>query len=130
LNTQINAVMSDDIDPTTVTNSSITVTPSGGSPVAGTVTLASDGVTLTFVPSAPLAPSKLHNVSVSGFKDTEGNTVTTFSSSFTTGTTGYPNGSFTVVSTSPVSGATGVSVTSPATFTMTNFINAASVNPN
>ena len=54
LNAQIIAVMSDDIDPTTVTNSSITVTPSGGSAIAGTVTLASDGVTLTFVPAAAL----------------------------------------------------------------------------
>jgi len=128
INTRVVAVMSDDIDPTTVTNSSITVTPSGGSPVAGTVTLASDGVTLTFVPSAPLAVSKLHNVSVGGFKDTEGNAVTTSNTSFTTGTTGY--GSFSVVSTSPVSGATGVSVTSPVTLTMNNLINAASVNPN
>jgi hypothetical protein len=130
INTQVVAVMSDDIDPTTVTNSSITVTPSGGSPVAGTVSLASDGVTLTFVPSAPLAVSKLHNVSVGGFKDTEGNSVTTFNSSFTTGTTGYGSGSFTVVSTSPASGATGVSVTSPVTLTMSNLIHAASVNPN
>ena len=129
INTQVVAVMSDDIDPTTVTNSSITVTPSGGSALAGTVTLASDGVTLTFVPSAPLAVSKLHNVSVSGFKDTEGNAVTTFTSSFTTGTTGYGSGSFTLVSTTPVNGATGVSVTSPVTFTMSNLINAASVNP-
>ncbi|MGD0790986.1 MAG: Ig-like domain-containing protein [Terriglobales bacterium] len=129
INTQVVAVMSDDIDPTTVTNSSITVTPSGGSAIAGTVTLASDGVTLTFVPSAPLAVSKLHNVSVSGFKDTEGNPVTTFTSSFTTGTTSYGSGSFTLVSTSPVNGATGVSVTSPVTFTMNNLINAASVNP-
>jgi large repetitive protein len=130
LNTLITAVMSDDIDTTTVTNGSITVTPSGGSAIAGTVTLAADGVTLTFVPTAPLTASKLYNVSVGGFKDTEGNTVTTFTSSFTTGTTGYSNGSFTLVSMSPANGATGVSVTSPVTFTMSNLINAASVNPN
>ena len=40
LNAQITAVMSNNIDPTSVTNSSITVTPSGGSAIAGTVTLA------------------------------------------------------------------------------------------
>ena len=129
LNARIIAVMSDDIDPTTVTNSSITVTPSGSSAIAGTVTLASDGVTLTFAPAALLTASKLYNVSVGGFKDTEGNAVTTFTSSFTTGTTSYGSGSFTVVSTSPATGATGVSVTSPVTVTMTNLINAASVNP-
>src|SRR4029077_2502684 len=101
LNTLVIAVMSDDIDATTVTNSSITVTPSGGSAIAGTITLAADGVTLTFTPTAPLTASQLYNVSVGGFKDTEGNTVTTFTSSFTTGTTGYSSGSFSVVSTSP-----------------------------
>jgi len=127
-NTQVVAVMGDNIDPTTVTNSSITVTPSGGSAIAGTVTLASDCVTLTFVPNAALNPSTLYNVSVGGFKDIEGNIVTTFTSSFTTGTAGYGSGTFTLVSTSPVSGATGVSVTSPVTFTMSNLIDAASVN--
>ena len=130
LNAQIVAVMSKTIDPTSVTSSSITVTPSGGSAVAGTVTLAADGVTLTFVPTAPLTASKLHNVAVAGFKDIDGNAVTSFASSFTTGTVGYGSGSFTVSSTTPVSGATGVSVTSPVTFTMNNLINAASVNPN
>jgi YD repeat-containing protein len=130
LNAQITVVMNDDIDPTTVSNSSITVTPSGGSAITGTVTLASDGVTLTFVPAGALTASTVYNVSVGGFKDVEGNSVTTFTSSFTTGSTSYGAGSFTVVSTSPTNGSTGVSVTSPVTFTMTNLINAASVNPN
>jgi hypothetical protein len=130
LNAQINALVSDQIDPATVTNSSITVTPSGGSAIAGTVTLASNGVTLTFVPSAALTASTVYNVSVGGFTDVQGNSVTTFTSSFTTGTTTYGSGSFSTVSTSPANGATGVSVTSPVTFNMTNNINAASVNDN
>ena len=128
LNTQVIAVMSDSIDPTTVTNSSITVTPSGGSAIAGTVTLASDGITLTFAPAATLTASTPYSVSVGGFKDAEGNTVTTFPSSFTTGIASA--GSFTVLSTSPVSGAIGISVTSPVTITMSNPINPASVNSN
>ena len=127
LNGQIAAAMSDDIDPTTVSNSSITVTPSGGSAIAGTVTLA-NGASLTFVPSAALTASTVYNVSVGGFKDAEGNTVTTFTSSFITGTVAFGTGSFTVSATTPVSGATGVSVTSPVTFTMTNLINPASAN--
>jgi large repetitive protein len=128
INTQVAATMSDDIDPTSVNNSSITVK-QGSTTVAGTVTLATNGTTLTFVPSAPLSVSTLYNVTVGGFKDTEGNAVTAFNSSFTTGTGGYANGSFSLVSTSPASGATGVSVTSPVTFTMTNLINGASVTP-
>ena len=130
LNAQISAVMSKNIDPTTVTNSSIYGHTKGGSAVAGTVKLASDGVTLTFVPTAALTASTVYNVSVSGFEDIDGNAVTAFASSFTTGTSSYGSGSFTVVSTSPANGATNVSVTSPVTFTMSNLINAASVNPN
>jgi large repetitive protein len=130
LNADVVAVMSATIDPTSITNSSITVTPSGGSAIAGTVSLAADGVTLTFVPAAALTASKLYNVSVGGFNDVGGNTVTTFTSSFTTGTATYGSGSFNVVSTSPATGATGVSVTSPVTITMSNLIDAGSVNPN
>ncbi|HSZ60871.1 MAG TPA: Ig-like domain-containing protein [Terriglobales bacterium] len=130
LNASIVAMMSDEIDPTSISNSSITVTPSGGGAIAGTVSLASDGVTLTFVPSAALTASKAYSVSVGGFNDVQGNSVTTFTSSFTTGTTSYGSGSFSITSTSPTSGATGVSVTSPVTFNMTNLIDAASVNPN
>ena len=129
INAHVSAVMSDDIDPTSITNNSITVK-QGSTNIAGTITLASDGVTLTFVPTSALTASTLYNVTVGGFKDIEGNAVTTSNSSFTTGTTGYGSGTFTVVSTSPASGATGVSVTSPVTLNMTNLINAASVNPN
>ena len=128
LNTQVIAVMNDSIDPATITNNSLTVTPSGGSAIAGTVTLASDGVTLTFLPAAPLTASITYNVSVGGFKDVQGNTVTTFPSSFTTGTASA--GSFTVLSTSPINGAIGIPVTSPITITMSNPIDPASVNSN
>ena len=128
VNAQVVAVMSDSIDPTTVTNSSITVTPSGGSAVAGTVTLASDGVTLTFVPISALTNAKLYNVTVGGFNDVQSTPVTTFTSSFTTGSASYGSASFTLVSNNPASGAKNVSVTSPVTFTMSNLINPASVN--
>ena len=128
LNAKVTVVMSNNVDPTTIGNSSITVTPSGGGAIAGGVTLASDGVTLTFTPAAALTASMVYHVSVGGFSDIDGNAVTPFASSFTTGTTGYNSGSFTLLSTSPVSGTTNVSVTSPVTFTMSNLINPASVN--
>jgi hypothetical protein len=130
LNARIVAVMSNNVDPTTIGSGSITVTPSGGSAIGGSVTLANDGVTLTFTPSGALTASKSYSVSVSGFADIDGNPVTAFASSFTTGATSYSGGSFTLVSTSPVNTATNVSVTSAVTFTMSNLINAASVNPN
>jgi len=128
LNAQIVAVMSDTIDPTSITNSAITVTPSGGSAIAGTVTLASDGVTLTFLPSTTLTASKVYTISVSGFVDIEGNSVTPFTSTFTAATSSYGPNSFKLSSTTPANKTTGVSVTSPVTFSMTNLIDAASVN--
>src|SRR6266853_1293838 len=121
-------MVSNNVDPTTVSNNSITLK-QGSTNIPGTVTLASDGFTLAFVPTAALTASTVYNVSVSGLTDIDGNAVTTFNSSFTTGATTYTNGSFSLVSTNPANGATGVSVTSPVTFTMTNLINAASVNP-
>ena len=127
VNAQVVAVISDDIDPTSITNTSINVT-QGATQIPGTVSLASDGVTLTFVPNATLAASTVYNVSVGGFRDTEGNTVSTFTSTFTTGSSAYGNGSFTVLSTNPVNGATNVPVNMAVTFTMSNLINAASVN--
>ena len=96
VNAQIIAVMSDSIDPTTVTNSSITVTPSGGTAIAGTVTLASDSVTLTFVPSAALTKQQLYNLSVGGFNDVQSNPVKALTSSFTTGNVTYGSASFTL----------------------------------
>ena len=128
LNSRIIAVMSDTIDPVSVTSNSITVTPSGGGALAGTVTVGSDGVTLTFLPGANLTASKAYTISVSGVTDIEGNPVTPFTSTFTTGTSSYTSQTFKLSSTSPANKATGVSVTSPVTFTMTNLINAASVN--
>ncbi|HKV80417.1 MAG TPA: Ig-like domain-containing protein [Candidatus Sulfotelmatobacter sp.] len=110
VNTQVVAVVNDPVDPDTVTNSSITVTPSGSTiPVPGTVTLSSDQLTLTWVPSSNLAVSKLYNVSVGGFRDAEQNLATTFPSTFTTGTNGLPvgSGSLTFVSSSPAQGAVG-----------------------
>jgi hypothetical protein len=62
----------------------ITVTPSGGSPIAGTATLASDLVTLTFVPAVQLQGGTVYTVAVSGYTDVVGNLGTAFSSSFTT----------------------------------------------
>jgi hypothetical protein len=83
LNAEIVAHFSAAINPTTVSNA-ITVTPSGGSPIAGTATLASDLVTFTFVPQAPLLPNKTYTVHVSGESDMAGNAGVAFTSSFST----------------------------------------------
>ncbi len=89
LNAQIVVQFSAPVNPDTVA-STITVTPSGGSPIAGTATLASDMVTLTFVPTTTLAPATVYTVQLIGYTDVVGNVGAAFSSSFTTATSVAP----------------------------------------
>ncbi|MFZ1084781.1 MAG: Ig-like domain-containing protein [Terracidiphilus sp.] len=83
LNAQVIVKFSTPVDPDAVSNI-ITVTPSGGSAISGTASLASDLVTLFFVPTGVLAPGTNYTVSVSGYQDVVGNVGTPFSSTFTT----------------------------------------------
>ena len=64
----------------------ITVTPSSGPAIAGSTSLASDLVTLTFTPYNPLGSNKTYTVNVSGFTDQAGNLGTPFTSTFKTNT--------------------------------------------
>jgi hypothetical protein len=122
LNTNVVAVMSAQIDPTTVTNSAITLAP----PAAGAVTLASDGVTLTFVPSGPLNPSTYYTVTVSGFKDIDGNPVASSTDNFTTGALSS-TAALAVNSVTPANGVTGVPVNSSVVFAFSAPVNPATV---
>jgi hypothetical protein len=123
LNTDVVAVMSAQIDPTTITNSAITLSP----PVAGTVTLASDGVTLTFTPTGSFNPGANYTATVSGFNDTGGNPVATSTDSFTTGTLSSSAG-LVVNSVTPANGVTGVPVNSNVVFSFSASVDPATVN--
>ena len=118
----IAAVISTQVDPLTVSGSSITLSPA----VAGTVTLAGDQVTLEFVPNANLAASTTYTVNVSGFKDVNGNTVTAFTSTFKTN--GTPTSTEPTVTVNPAYGATIATLTTPVVFTFSGPINPQSVN--
>jgi hypothetical protein len=83
LNAQIFAVLSAPIDPDSI-GSAVTVTPSGGSAIPGTASLASDQVTLSFVPTEYLQPGTTYTVEVNNYKDMLGNAGASASSSFTT----------------------------------------------
>jgi hypothetical protein len=122
VNAQIAAVISTQVDPLTVGQSAITLTPS----VAGTITLASDGVTLQFVASAALTPSTTYRINVSGFKDVNGNTVTPFMSTFVTNGTTVTTGP--TVTMTPAYGSTITSLTTPVVFTFSSPINPQTVN--
>ena len=121
-NAKVAAKLSAPIDPTTVGNSSITLTPA----VAGTVSLAADQVTLTFTPTGNLAASTPYSVQVSGFTDFAGNAVVTFNSTFTTSATTDTTRPL-VNSTVPNTGVTGVSVNSTITININDQVNPVTV---
>jgi hypothetical protein len=89
LNTQVIVHFDSPIDPAVVSNI-ITVTPAGGSAINGTAALASDLVTMFFVPTNVLAPATVYTVQVSGYQDVIGNVGTTRSYMFTTMTSIAP----------------------------------------
>ena len=73
------------------TNNTIQVTPTaGGSPVAGTNSLSSDQLSVTFTPTDVLQGNTQYTVQVSGYQDPEGNAGATFTSNFTTSTSVAP----------------------------------------
>lgn len=127
-NVKVNALMSALVDVESIGNNAITVS-SGGTPVAGTISLGSTGTTLTFTPSSLLAVSTVYTVSMSGFTDQAGNAVVPFTSTFTTGASGVADTSApTVLSVSPTNGATGVAVNSSVVLTFSKNIDPTTVN--
>ncbi len=89
LNAEVIVHFNSPIDPAVVSNI-ITVTPSGGSAISGSASLASDLVTLFFTPTSALVPATTYAVQVSGYQDVVGNVGTTRSYSFTTATSIAP----------------------------------------
>jgi Bacterial Ig-like domain len=78
---QFNKVM----NPLTITGSTVTVM-NGSAQVTGTISVDAAGTVATFTPSAPLATVTVYSVAItSGITDLEGEALTAFSSTFTTG---------------------------------------------
>jgi Fibronectin type III domain. len=104
----ITATFSEAMDPTTITNSTITLkATSSGLGVNGTVSYNTSTHIATFLPNAPLSQTTGYTLTIAGsVKDLAGNQMgTAFSMSFTTGDTVPP----TVLTVSPPNLATGVS---------------------
>lgn len=124
VNTRVRVVMSEAIDPTSISNASIQLTPT----VAGAVAAVTDRRTLTFTPGTNLATSTTYTVQVNGLRDLAGNTMSPFNSTFTTGVSATPdNTAPTVVSISPANAATNVAVNSAIVMTVSERIRAGTV---
>jgi hypothetical protein len=126
LNASLSANFSEAVAPASVSGASFKVVKSGGATVAGTLSVS--GVSVSFTPSASLAPSTAYIVTIStAVTDLSGNALAApFSWGFTTGPapdTTPP----TISSTSPASGATGVALSAKVSATFSETMNNASL---
>ncbi|MGB0063168.1 MAG: Ig-like domain-containing protein, partial [Terracidiphilus sp.] len=127
LNAQVIALVSAQVDPTTVGQNAIKVS-TGGNPIAGTVTLVNNQQ-INFAPSSPLVAGDVYTVSVGNFTDVNGNSVTPSNTSFTAGTAATTPGLSLVQSDdNPAYGATGVSPSTTITLQFTQNLDPATVN--
>ena len=126
-NVRIDLTMSAPISAPSVGSNAVVVS-SAGTTVPGTVSLNSNGTSLSFIPAGLLASSTTYTVTASGFSDQAGNAVVLFTSTFTTGTSGVANTTTpAVVSVSPANQASAVAVSSPIVLTFNEAIDATTV---
>ncbi|MGN6593989.1 MAG: Ig-like domain-containing protein [Terriglobales bacterium] len=122
LNAVVVLQLSQPLDPTTVSSSSLGLSPA----VAGTVSLNGGGTLLQFTPSAGLAPNTTYTVTAGGVADESGNALPPYEASFTTAGT-VLSGSGTAALTSPAPNATGVDVNSSLHLTFSRPVDPLSV---
>ncbi len=122
----VSVVFSKSMDPSTVTSSTFTLTGPGGA-VAGTVSYNDPSLTATLTPSAPLTAGATYTATVAAsVASTDHATLATpYIWSFTVASGTLPPPS--VVSTSPLSGATGVSRSPSITATFSRSLDPATV---
>ena len=126
VNTKVMVVMSEAIDVTSVSNTSIQLTPA----TSATVTLAPDRVTLSLALPGNLAVSTAYSLLVSGLRDTTGNTMSNATFGFTTGASAAADTvAPTITLRIPSAGTAGVPLTSTISFTTSERITATAVGP-
>ncbi len=109
----------------TINTNTFTVS-DGKDNISGTVSYS--GTTATFIPSTNLSDSTIYTARITtGAKDLAGNTLASdYTWSFTTVDTTLP----TIISTSPVNGATGVAINSIITATFSETMQSSTINTN
>ena len=115
------------VDPWTVTPSAFQITFGTNETLTGTVSASTDGLTATFTPSGPLNSFTTYYIqATNGITDVEGHVLSSFSSSFTTGSA--TDTSAPIVSmVSPANGTNGVPVNIRVDLLMSAPVSAASV---
>jgi hypothetical protein len=131
LNPSVYVHLSEPIDPTSVANSAITLSPG---PITGAIAFAANGTdyaTLVFQPSANLSAGATYTINVSGLMDMDGNAMTPYGgSSFTTGATATADTSSGTATGTPSSGATDVPVNTNIVLTFSKVVDPLTLNSN
>ena len=128
VDTVVRVTFSEPMDPTTITTSTITLTPTaGGSPVAGVVSYDAATNTAKLDPNADLLNNTSYTITVTtGVKDVAGNALAAQSTS--TFTTIPDTTAPTVTATTPLNGATGVARGTNITITFSEAMDATTIN--
>ena len=129
-NQKIVATFDKPMDSSTLTPTTFTLTGPGVTPVLGTVTYSTIGVTATFTPGTALLANTVYSATVTtGVKDLSGNALAnTFTCSFTTGgstDTVAPA----VSSTNPLAGAPNVGIDASVNATFDKAMDSSTLNP-
>ena len=128
VNAVIQGQLTSPIAAATVGAGAIRVTPSGGVPISGTLSVTNGNTVLAFAPTLSLAPSTSYTVTVGGFSDLTGTPIAQVSASFTTAGIATPDSVRpAVTSVAPLNGATAVQVTGNVTLTFNEAVNPLTV---
>lgn len=128
INTNVSATFSEAVVPATITAARFTLTGSGATLVAGTVTYASTGNAAIFTPAADLAANTKFTATIAaGVKDQAGNALASdFVWTFTTGAAADHTGPL-VSSTAPAKNAAGAAINGAITATFDKAMNPATI---
>jgi hypothetical protein len=127
-NAELSIQMSEPVDTTTVTATSVTLK-RGATVLPGALAMLDANRRIRLIPTQLLQPSVVHTLTIGGLRDTAGNVMAApVTISFTTGT-GADLVSPAVTSTAPVANATGVSTSTAVTAQFSEPMNAITANP-
>jgi O-glycosyl hydrolase len=122
----ITATFSEAMNPSSITGSTFTLTPQGGSPVTATVSVSVDGLTATLTPAGQLGYNTTYNATITtGVQSSLGAALAAnYSWTFTT-PTAPP---LAVSAVSPLSNATGIAITTAVSATFNQAMNSTTIN--
>ena len=127
VSTNLTAAFSEAMNASTITGSTFTLTPHGGSAIAATVSYSGTNQTATLTPSGPLAYSTSYTATITTGAQASNGAVLPQNYTWTFTTASAPPPPPTVSSVTPVNDATGISVGATLTATFSVAMNASTI---